>query len=177
MSEERQFDLVDRQTGEVFDGCPSCADHEDAIRQYEKQIRILNSRITRLERNREDEDRKHKLWPEAEQIYAWWVLSTGHFKAQFSVEDFRHMRPRLKEKDIGAVGLLQAIAGAAYDASERPMANGRIEKYDSIELICREREKTLNFQNRVPGDPEGHEWKRWLIDRIQSNLTNEEDNA
>lgn len=82
------------------------------------------------------------------------------------------MRPRLKEKDIGPIGLLHAIAGAAFDANERPMANGRIERYDQIELICRERAKVLNFQNRAPGNPEGHEWKRWLLERVESALTN-----
>lgn len=176
-SPERIWRLVDPATGDFEDyaGCPDCADKNDAIQQYEKQIRILNSRITRLERGAEEKDRKHKLWPEAEQVYAWWALATGHFRSQFSVEDFRHMRPRLKEKDIGPIGLLQAVAGAAHEPSQRPMSSGRIERYDSIELICRERDRTLNFQNRVPGDPEGHEWKRWLIDRIESNLQGKEE--
>jgi hypothetical protein len=178
-SPERIWRLVDPKTGdfEDFAGCPDCADKEDVIAKMERQARVDGGRITRLERNKEVEDRNHKLWPEAEQVYSWWCLATGHLRSQFTVEDFRHMRPRLKEKDIGPIGLLQAIAGAAHEPSERPMSSGRIEKYDSIELICRERDRTLNFQNRVPGDPEGHEWKRWLLDRIESNLTSKEDGA
>lgn len=153
-----------------YAGCPDCEHKDDVIHQYERDLRVMKGRLTRLERNKEADDRSNKLWPEAEQLYAWWMLATGHFRSQFSIEDFRHMRPRLKEKDIGPIGMLQAIAGAAHEPSERPMASGRIERYDSIELICRERDRTLNFQERVPGDPEGHEWKRWLLNRIESNL-------
>lgn len=153
-----------------YAGCPDCEHKDDVIHQYERDLRVMKGRLTRLERNKEDEDRGHKRWPEAEQIHTWWRLATAHFNASFGVEDFRQMLPRLKEKDMGPIGLLQAIAGAAYDPSERPMPSGRIEKYDSMELITRSRAKTENFQERVPGDPEGHEWKRWLYNRIESNL-------
>lgn len=171
---ERIWRLVDPATGKFEDyaGCPECANKDDVIHQYERDLRVMKGRLTRLERNQEAEDRNHKLWAEAEQVYTWWQLATAHFRSQFSVEDFRHLRPRLKEKDIGPIGLLQAIAGAANAPSEKPITGtNRIEKFDSIELICRSRDRTLNFQDRVPGDPEGHEWKRWLIDRIESNLT------
>jgi hypothetical protein len=169
---ERIWRLVDPATGhfEDYAGCPDCAGKDDVISQLERDARTMKGRLTRLERNKDDEDRRHPLWTEAEAIYGWWIVATGHFRSTFSVEDFRHMRPRLKEADIGPIGLLHAIAGAARYPHERPMPNGRIEKYDSIELICRERERVLNFQNRAPGNPAGHEWKRWLIDRIESNL-------
>lgn len=174
MSEERRFNLVDRSTGEVFeDGCPDCVDKDGAIKEYERQIRILNARVSRLEGRKEREDRESKYWAEAEAVFYWWALATGHEGSSFSKDRFKQIVPRLKEKRFGPIGVLKGIAGAAFDAGERPMPNGRVERYDDIELITRAPHKLENFQNRVYGGPDKESWKRWLLDRIESNLKEE----
>ena len=161
-----------------YAACPDCDHKDDVIHQLEKDMRILKGRLTRLERDKEAEDRRHKLWDEAEALHTWWLLATGHFRAEFGVDDFRYMLPRLKEKRFGPIGVLHGIAGAAMHPQEKPLRNGRVERFDSIELICRSAAHLERFQDRAPGDPEdpnGGEWKRYLIAVIESNLTDKED--
>lgn len=174
---ERIVRLIDRETGdyEDFDSCPECVNKERLLKRLEHDLRAEKSRTSRLEGKREREDRESKYWAEAEAIFHWWALATGHEGAAFSHARFQQITPRLKEKRFGPIGVLKGIAGAAFDHGERPMPNGQVERYDDIELVTRADHKLENFQNRVPGGPDSEAWKRWLLDRIESNLSNEED--
>lgn len=171
MSGEQNIVLFNRETGEALEGCPDCASKDDVIVQLERQIRTLSGRLTRLQRDEESESKKHKLWDEAAALHDWWAIATGHFRADFGLDDFKDMLPRLKEKKFGPIGVLQGIAGAAHAPQQKELPNGRFERYDSLELVCRSPKKLEAFQNRAPGELEGNEWKRWLIDRIESNLS------
>jgi hypothetical protein len=170
---ERVWRLIDPATGDFDDyaGCPDCVDKDAVIEKHERQIRILSAKVSRLEGRREREDRESKLWAEAEQVFTWWALATGHEGSKFSHERFKQIAPRLKERRFGPIDVLKGIAGAAFDAGERPRNNGSIERFDDIELVCRADHKLENFQERVYGGAESEAWKRWLIDRIESNLS------
>lgn len=162
----RRYVVSYRTTGEVveeFDEPPG-----DIISGLERQLRSTYGRLTRLERDEEAHARKNKLWDEAEAVHTWWRLATGHFRTKFTAEDFKHVAPRLKER--GVEGVLKAIAGAAYDPGTATMKNGRTMFYDDWELINRSKAKADNFAQRAPGSENGHEWKRWLLDRIESNF-------
>lgn len=161
MTAHRHLHIVDSESGEVFDECPVCV-------QYEKDLRILKAKLTRLQRDEEEEARKHKLWAEAETVHAWWRIACDHPGVKFGAEEFHQALPRLKE--VGPVGLLKAVAGAAYDPSTQTMRNGRKKRYDDWELICRSSAKYRSFAERAPGREDGEEWKRWLVDRIEENL-------
>jgi hypothetical protein len=156
--------LVDLETGEVKeqDDCPSCL-------QYERQIRVLNSRLTQLQKDKEAEGREHKLWPEAEALHTWWALATGHEGCSFEAEELYQAVPRLKEHT--AIGILQGIAGIAYDPNERTIKNGGSEKYDSWELLMKSGPRLKRYQERAPGWPvKPNQWKHWLLDRIESRF-------
>lgn len=169
----RGWKHVDRD-GVPHDDCPGCIDYEDTLKQAEKQLRIANARITRMERDAEHQARRHKLWDEAEAAHNWWALACGHEGVKFGAEEFGYIVPRLKEKDVGIVGVLQAIAGAAFDPGTKTRKNGTLERFDSLELVCRNRLKFNSFQERAPGWPtDKHKWKRWLIEHIESTLKEE----
>lgn len=169
-----RYRIVDSTTGEVVehhDETPGTL--SDSLVQLERQLRMANARITRMQRDEEHVARKNKLWAEAEAVHTWWRLATGHFGTKFTAEDFKHVAPRLKER--GPIGVLKAIAGAAFDPGSTTMKNGRQMFYDDWELINRSKAKADNFAKRAPGSENGHEWKRWLLDRIESNLKPKEE--
>lgn len=170
---EQTFRVIDRDTGEVLDldTCPECSEKDRVIAGHERTIRTLTGKLSRLEGRRKREDEESKLWAEAEAVFTWWALATGREGSGFNHERFKQLAPRLREKKFGAIGVLKAIAGAAFDHGERPMPNGRIERYNDLELITRAPHKLENFQERVYGGPESETWKRWLLDRIESNLS------
>lgn len=150
-------------------GCQHCSDREDAFDVLQRKLTGAMAEIGRLKKDADAEARRHELWAEALTVHEWWALATGHFKASFSADAFYIVQPRLKARD-GLLGVLRAIAGAAYDPMTRMMKNGKLERYDSFELINRSAEKQASFQMRAPGPDSEHEWKRWLIARIESNL-------
>lgn len=164
MSDRPTLRVVDTETGEVQDECASCL-------QYERDIRVLKARITRMERDEEAEARKHKLWAEAEAVHDWWALACGHPGVKFGAEEFHQVLPRLKERDVGLIGVLKAVAGAAFDPNTKRMKNGRMQRFDSFELIMRSRPKCDSFRERAPGRADGEEWKRWLVQRIEEALS------
>lgn len=172
MSKEGRYIVVDSTTGEPVersDQTPGML--EDSLVQTERQLRTANGRITRMNRDEEHEARKNARWEEAEAVHTWWRLATGHFGVKFTAEDFKHVLPRLKER--GPIGVLKTVAGAAFDPGTTTMKNGRQMVYDDWELLNRSRAKADNFAKRAPGSENGHEWKRWLLERIESNLREE----
>lgn len=167
--DQRIWRLIDPATGDFEDyaGCPECEEKEAALIQLERQHRATNARLTRLQRDQEKEARRHKLWAEAETVHDWWAIACGHPGVKFGAEDFYQALPRLGE---GPVELLKGIAGAAYDPSTKQMKNGRIQRFDSWELITRSSAKLRSFADRAPGPQDSEDWKRWLVRRIESNL-------
>lgn len=159
--------VVDEQ-GEVHDGCPGCDEAERTLVQYEKDLRILKAKITKLERDTEVDARKDPLWDEGEGVFQWFALACNHEGQRFEAEEFYLIKPHLKR--VGPIGCLQAICGAAYDPGTKELKNGRLKRYDDFGLIFRSKEKLESFQERVPGPFGSENWKRWLVERIDSNL-------
>lgn len=170
MSERPLLRLVD-DNGEITEqACPHCQEKEDALVALERKYRSAMAEITRMKRDAEAEARQHHLWDEAQAAHEWWRLACWHPGTKFAAEEFYQALPRLRERN-GLQQLLQAIAGAAYDPGSRRMKNGNLEIYDDWELITRSKKKVLNFGQRVYGGADSPQWKRWLIERIESNLT------
>lgn len=162
MKQAGHLRVIDAQ-GELqeLEDCPACV-------QYERQMRVLNGRLTKLQQDKEAAAREHKLWTEASTVHDWWRVACDHPGVSFGAEDFYQALPRLNE--MSPVELLKAVAGAAYDPGSRKMRNGRTENYNSWELINRSKAKHESFAARAPGKPDGHEWKVWLVNRIESRL-------
>jgi hypothetical protein len=163
--------VMNAETGEQLGALEAhVEEHEHVYRQLENKYKGALAKISKLERDDEAEARKHKRWAEAEALHEWWCLATGHEGRKFGADEFYQVLPRLKERSCGPIGVLHAIAGAAFDPGTKQMKNGRTERYDDWELVTRSPAKLESFRNRAPGKLDGHEWKNWLLDRIERNF-------
>jgi len=163
--------VVNPATGERMGELPEFTQIlEDALVKAEHRIRYLDGRITHLERDEEAEARKHQFWAEAQMLHDWWALATGHEGTKFGAAEFEQILPRLRERDIGPIDILKAIAGAAFDPGTQRMKNGRTKRFDDFELVMRSDSKLRSFMERAPGLPDPNLWKRWLLDRIEAQL-------
>lgn len=154
--------VVDEQ-GEVHEGCPGCDEAERTLVQYEKDIRILKAKITKLERDVEVDARRDPLWAEGEVIHDWYCLAVWKPRRAFDSEDFYLLKPHLKRE--GSLGCLKAITGAAFDPYVSTLKNGREKPNNAWEQIFRSKAKFEGFAEKAPE----RGWP-WLIQRIESNL-------
>lgn len=154
--------------GEIHEGCPACAEAERTLVQYEKDLRVLKAKITKLERDTETECRADPLWTEAECLHEYWALSCKHEGCKFTAEEFFLIKPHLKR--IGPIGCLQAVSGAAFDPRIDFLKNGREKRRDDWGLVFRSKEKVESFMERAPGLPDPNAWKFWLVNTIESGL-------
>ncbi len=166
------YPVPDPQTGEIqcthsYD-CPQCAEKLDAYDVLEKKHRGALAEISRLKNDREVQAREHRLWTEAQAVFDWWRLACWHPKSQFKADTFYEVKPRLEE--VGAVGVLKAVCGLAFDPTETRMKNGKMKKFDSWELMCRSQWKCEDFAERVPYGEDSERWKSWLVQKIESNF-------
>lgn len=170
MSETAHLRVIDCETGEVIvNGCPRCSTNEAVVVQYEKDIRKLKAQITRLERDKEAEARRHKLWDEASALHDWWGMATGHAGTKFGADELHQALPRLKERT--PVEVLQGIAGIAYDPNTKQTRNGGTERYDSWELLLKSGPNLQRYMERAYQWPsKEHQWKFWLIERIEGSF-------
>lgn len=162
--------VVDTETGEVHEGCPGCSEAERTLVQYEKDIRILKAKITKLERDIEIDARKDPLWDEGEGVFQWYALSCNHENQRFEAEELYLVKPHLKRE--GPIECLKAIAGAAYDPYHSELKNGRRKPNDAWEQIFRNKAKFQSFVEKAPGaEGDEREWRRWLLRRVEASLT------
>jgi hypothetical protein len=166
--------VPDPTTGEVgcmhHMECEQCKERMYAQAELEKKYTGSLAVIGKLKEDEEKKARLHRLWDEGLCSYEWWKLACWHPNSTFKAQDFLGVRPRLEERAIGLHGVLQAIAGAAFDPMEVRMKNGHLKKHDSFELLTRSEEKTRDFMERVPGGDERDEWKAWLVNLIEERF-------
>lgn len=165
---------INPETGEIGE---KVAPLQNFIDEAEAEYNALQGKyrgalaeITRLKRDADADARKHQLWAEAEALHGWWAIATGHPGRSFTADAFYQVLPRLKEKSVGPVGVLKAIAGAAFDPGTKQMKNGRTERYDDWELLNRSAAKQESFAGRAPVGNDDHVWKRWLVAHIEGQL-------
>lgn len=163
--------VVNASTGERMGSLTVVTDAAEAeYNALQGKYRAALAQITKLTKDSEAEARKHERWSEGEALHMWWRLATGRCGRKFGADEFYQALPRLKEREHGPIGVLQAIAGAAYDPGTKQMRNGKTERYDDWELICRSQAKLESFQARAPVGADDHHWKRWLVAHIEAQF-------
>lgn len=166
--------FVDVDSGEMVDTCPTCAERDELIGKLQHRERSMLSTISKLEGQTEKKAKGHKLWDEIQAVHEWWRLATGHFGIKFTAEEFQQALPRWKEHGRGkanpCIAALKAVAGAAFDPNTKRMKNGRIQRFDSWEIIHRSPEKFESFQERAPGPADSELWKVELVRIIEGNF-------
>lgn len=149
VEQEPRFVLVDAQTGERLAGLvEDPRDLADQLAGAQTEIKGWRTRYANLRRDKERDARGDPLWPTALAIFDYWREKCRHPKSQFDADRFYLIKPFLER--YGEELCLRAIDGAAYDPFTKPMKNGGVQRFDSIELIFRSAEKFESFCNRAP---------------------------
>jgi|GEM_PF-4858549 len=142
--------VVDAETGEIPDDCPSCKILREQLAGAERDLRAWRSRYAKAVRDKEAEARSHDLWKDAEKLFSYWRRRTGRTRPQFTADRFWLVLPFLL-KD-GADQCRRAIYGRAYDHYEARRKNGSIIRYYEWERIFGSRGEFEESVNRCPSD-------------------------
>lgn len=151
---ESPVHLVHPSTGVLFETCPNC----DGV---EKELRAWRTRYANLKKEVEAGWQDKELFPEAKRLFDFWRDRCKHpyhprsqgpcglcGVIQFTIDRFDVCMPHLR--DLGINLCKRAIEGAAYDPFTQIRRNGTLERYNSWELIFRNRDKVEYFANRAP---------------------------
>lgn len=142
-----QLRLVNPQTGELTDDCPTC---NEWSRKYHGVLSQLG-----LMRSEAEGDTNHELFPVAKRLFDFWKERCNHPRSDFTPERFKECLPHLR--DLGQEVCRRAVEGAAFDPYTTTRKNGSTHRHDGWELIFRSRAKVEDFANRAPyhlPDPE-----------------------
>jgi len=141
--------LVHPDSGERLGVLSDHVQHlHDQIAGLETDVRAWRTRHANLKRDKEQEARKHALWPAAVEVFKHWQQTCRHPRSQFTAERFWLVEPFLARH--GKELCMMAIDGAAFDPFTKKRKNGSVKRFDDWELIFRNEGKTEEFVNRAP---------------------------
>lgn len=150
--EQRHLHPIDPDTGEIT--CPECLERQRVLDELTRKYHGALAQIGRLRNDTETEARRHALWPQALAHHDYWRDICNHPRSEFTAERFwlceRFVRA---DEEDGTDYAMRAIEGAAFDPMTRERRNGTVERYDSWELIFRDRGKFESFVSRAPRFP------------------------
>lgn len=143
--------LIDTSTGEIVQQeptCPSCAFLQDQLDGVERELRAWRFRYANLARDKEQEARDHRLWPEALDLFEQWKLECKHPRSEWTPDRFFAIMPLLKR--YGYETCSRAIAGIAYDPYTRVRRNGTAQRFDEWERVFKDAGNLERFANCAP---------------------------
>lgn len=144
--------LLDPNTGEILGNCPNCQVKDDEYTELLRKFRSLSHEYSELRRDREVEANESKHWPEALECFVVWQEQCKHPNSAWTHDRFYLVLPFLRRKSHGREMVLRAIAGAAYDAFEYTLRNGRKQRADNWEQIFGSVGRFEKFVNMCPLD-------------------------
>jgi hypothetical protein len=149
----RHLHVIDRDTGETFDECPTCATKEIELKGLQRDIRAWIKRYDELKRDKEQEAREDALWPQAVRVFQAWQQATGHTRSTFNADRFFLIQPFLKNtKEYGAEICLRAVAGISFDAYRVKRKNGSWRVFDEWERCFKDAREVEERANAAPKD-------------------------
>jgi hypothetical protein len=126
---------------------------ERQILDLEKERRQQRTVITRLKSELDTTPAHYDRADEVGEIFSEWRSICQHPNARLTLDRFHAIRrlldvmhPRPYPREAFSL----AIRGAAYDPFVKRMKNGRVHRYDDIELICRDGVHFEGFIRRAP---------------------------
>lgn len=147
---EQALRLVDEHGELTEHSCRHCAAKEHELSELTRKMRGLARELGELRRNREEEARQHQAWPTLLALWDYYRQLTGHTKARWTAERFWVALALWRA--FGTGNIAAGIAGIAYDANRRELKNGKIEVYDSWELLLRNADTLERYIRRRPKD-------------------------
>lgn len=165
--------VVNGETGEVLESrhnCPSCAnlrvelqDAKDLVKGAESDRKKWVKKYHDLRRDEEKRAMEDPLWPIAAGLFNIWRRATGHVRSDWTFDRYLACERLLRK--YGHVTFERAIAGIAYDPWESEQKNGRIEKHDGWDTLCKSADRFERYCNKAPKG-----WKPTLIVGSKENV-------
>jgi hypothetical protein len=163
----RHLHVIDAETGERFDECPTCATKEIELKGLQRDIRAWIKRYDELKRDKEQEAREDALWPQAVRVFQAWQTATAQVRreagekrsatarenAEFNGDRFFLIQPYLKNtKKYGSEFCMRAVAGIAYDHFHTRRRNGSRKRFDEWERCFKDAREVEERANAAPKD-------------------------
>src|ERR1035438_9735804 len=108
---------------------------QDVIDGLERDVRGWAKRYAELHRDKMAEARMHESWPTLMALFRYWQTLTGHKRARWTGNRFWLALPLWQT--FGTGNCAAGVAGIAHDPNRKPMKNGKVEVFDSWELLFR----------------------------------------
>lgn len=121
----------------------------DSRERAENRVRGLDAKISALTRDKEAEVLRDPLRPQVEAVHACWKKACKRRRG-LDASDHEGIARTIKNRGLGYA--LKAVAGAMFDPFTRELKNGKVERYDDLELIFRNSGKVADFAGRAPKD-------------------------
>jgi hypothetical protein len=165
----RRLTVVDKDSGEVVDPEIAAlqariATLEAGIVDLQKELSVKLATITRLKKDKIQERFNYARAEDVRRVHDYWNRRLGHEQA-LTADRFDAVRGRLEETNLAVVDgkarkvpvfkfpedFKRAIDGAWFDPMTKVQRNGKIKKYDDLELIFRDASHMRDFIERAPG--------------------------
>lgn len=156
METARHLHIVDAETGEQLDGCPSCAVLEDKLKGAERDLNGWRARYAELHRDKWAQAQASKVWPFAVEVFDYWREKCNHPNCEWDLARFTLVEPFLKRTKYGKtieerVALCRrAIDGYAFDCFVTTRRNGSTRRHDGFDLIFRDASHFEEGVNKAP---------------------------
>lgn len=148
MSEPAPLRLVGPTTGELIDE-QLVQQLRDQIAGLETDVRAWRTRFANLQRDRDSEAQRDRLWPVVVDLFGYWRVVAKHPRSEFDHNRFWKAVPFVKR--YGPDVVRAAIDGIALDPYVSPPGrNGRREVHNGWALLFRDPDTFERFVGRAP---------------------------
>jgi hypothetical protein len=164
----RRLVAVDSDTGEAVSAEVAAlqarlASAEETIKDLEKDLRVKRAQLTKRNKDLIKERLEYGRRDDVKRIHSYWQRKLGNSKA-LTADRFDAVKGMLEERRYEIVDgkakkipafrwpedFKLAVDGAAFDPMTKPMRNGKVQKFDDLELIFRDGSHMQSFIDRAP---------------------------
>jgi hypothetical protein len=119
------------------------------LRAVERDLRTKRRQITALQRDEERRRKAYERRPAIEALFSYWQSVARHPKSLLTADRFDAAMARL-EDGYTEEQIRRALDGIAFEPNRKPLANGRWECYDDMEIALRSGKNLERYANRAP---------------------------
>jgi hypothetical protein len=162
--------LIDTDSGEVHERCPSCEALEDQLAGAEFNVRSMRGKMQAKQREVEEikasllatADPTHELFPKAVALFRYWQERTGHPRQEFTADRMALVLPFIRRHDDEEIR--RAIRGAAFDPFVTTRKNGTEKHHNGWNLLFQSEDKFQSFVERAPEPRDPTDAERSLLE-------------
>jgi hypothetical protein len=155
MEAARHLRAVDAQTGEIADDVDVQALQAE-LAEVKSELELLQQdflkKLAEIRRLKADKERERLIYTrraEVEEVFDYWRATCNHKRSKLTPLRFDAVKGIL-EHGYSPEQIRLAIDGAAFDPFCKPRKNGTVERFDDLELICRDGKYLETFACKAP---------------------------